>query len=152
MFLNQWCASIPYFLRNIFPENILQAGFQHQKTEYVEKQPEKKFYISLNKSGDESLSTPVPKSTTPSVVGDNITEAAIEWVRSYPMADGVNVLGKYFSLNQFREKIGLWFGRIFTFFYIIKWNFLYVCMYFCMSVCMYPYISRNTACTALKIW
>jgi len=80
-------------IRNIFPENILQAGFQHQKTEYVEKQPEKKFYISLNKSGDESLSTPVPKSTTPSVVGDNITEAAIEWVRSYPMADGVNVLG-----------------------------------------------------------
>ena len=27
-------------------------------------------------------------------------------------------------------------------FYIIKWNFLYVCMY--------PDISRNTACTALK--
>ena len=51
----------------------------------------------------------------------------------------INRLG-YYSLHLCRPCVRL--GPVFSLIYIIKWNFL--------SVCVYPNISRNTARTALK--
>ena len=84
-------------LRNIFPQNILQAGFQHTKTVYVQEKPEK--FVLANKSDSGSSTTPKSLISTAATTAASILNASdvdpVKWVRTYPMADGVNVLGGF---------------------------------------------------------
>lgn len=81
--------------RNIFPDNLLQAAFQHTKTEYVNKG-----FVKEDALGNTSYYMNVTKVTASS--GENMTNEVhnkpeIKWVRTFPMADGINVLGVYFT-------------------------------------------------------
>lgn len=90
-------------IRNIFPDNLLQAGFQHTKTVYI-----KDGYIEMPSDLPENVSLAInvtlastTTTTTLATVTDNSTNATyivvkekeIKWVRQFPMADGINVLG-----------------------------------------------------------
>ncbi|BFZ09489.1 hypothetical protein BsWGS_12528 [Bradybaena similaris] len=97
-------------LRNIFPNNIIQACFQHTTTVYAVKKPEEFVYTApnssllaeLNATLATSLST-VMSTTQRSIINASISdsnqtvvvirEEVTKWVRTYPMNDGVNVLG-----------------------------------------------------------
>ncbi|XP_012940660.1 excitatory amino acid transporter [Aplysia californica] len=94
-------------IRNIFPQNIMQACFQHTKTVYVEEEPEEYILTTLKNSTNsinETFTSTVSSviTTTQTIITEmngtnitsNITEQTVtKWVRTYPMADGVNVLG-----------------------------------------------------------
>lgn len=90
-------------IRNIFPDNLLQAGFQHTKTVYI-----RDGYIEMPSDLPENVSLAInvtlastTTTTTLATVTDNSTnvtyivvkEKEIKWVRQFPMADGINVLG-----------------------------------------------------------
>nr|KAG5703950.1 hypothetical protein BaRGS_020547 [Batillaria attramentaria] len=93
-------------IRNIFPANLLQACFQHTKTVY-----KRDGYIEMPESVPDNVSnalnvTLASTTTTTTLAtiivnstnGTNETyivlkEKEIKWVREFPMADGINVLG-----------------------------------------------------------
>ena len=88
--------------RNIFPDNILQACFQHTKTVYVVKEAEEFILTRPNSTNltdfapsltttQRTITTTVNMTTNESTT---IVNETIQWVRSYPMEDGMNVLGK----------------------------------------------------------
>lgn len=107
-------------LRNIFPSNILQACFQHTKTVYTVEEPEAYILTQPNVSDllnqfntttavTATITAAVTTTTTAAVTTTTTTEPTNtnptnetlvliqkevkRWVRTYPMADGVNVLG-----------------------------------------------------------
>ncbi|GFS13812.1 amino acid transporter [Elysia marginata] len=92
-------------IRNIFPDNILQACFQHTKTVYVEKEEEEFILTKPNNGSSSSNDTDIFSitsttqrtitTTTNLTTNETITvvNETIQWVRSYPMEDGMNVLG-----------------------------------------------------------
>lgn len=89
-------------IRNIFPDNILQACFQHTKTVYVVKEPEEYILTKPNSTGsgnstESEMTTTVRTITTTTNLTTNesitVINETIQWVRSYPMEDGMNVLG-----------------------------------------------------------
>ncbi|XP_059170368.1 excitatory amino acid transporter 1-like [Physella acuta] len=92
-------------IRNIFPPNILQACFQHTLTVYTVDEPEEFITTQPNTTTSSDLNTTLATTittiitTTQRTIIDNstnqtiITEEVTKWVRTTPMADGVNVLG-----------------------------------------------------------
>ncbi|GFN85722.1 amino acid transporter [Plakobranchus ocellatus] len=85
--------------RNIFPDNILQACFQHTKTVYVVDDPEEFILTNLDKSNSSDLITTTQRSVTTTLnltsnESTTVVNETIQWVRSYPMEDGMNVLGQ----------------------------------------------------------
>ncbi|CAG5128404.1 unnamed protein product, partial [Candidula unifasciata] len=97
-------------LRNIFPNNIIQACFQHTKTVYAIKHPEEFIYTAPNSSLLADLNDTLSASVTTVLTTTQATlvnisssdtnqtvvvirEEVTKWVRTYPMNDGVNVLG-----------------------------------------------------------
>ncbi|ESO83435.1 hypothetical protein LOTGIDRAFT_169299 [Lottia gigantea] len=83
-------------IRNIFPNNIMQACFQHTKTVY------KKKYLKMEDTNgtDINSTTTVPPVTTMinNIINNmtNQSEDATEnfvWTRTYPAVNGINVLG-----------------------------------------------------------
>ncbi|KAI8792167.1 excitatory amino acid transporter [Biomphalaria glabrata] len=90
-------------IRNIFPPNIIQACFQHTSTVYEVSAPEE--FITTNatelNSTVATTITTIITTTQKSIVDLStnstnetiITETVTKWVRTYPMSDGVNVLG-----------------------------------------------------------
>ncbi|CAG5131542.1 unnamed protein product [Candidula unifasciata] len=91
-------------LRNIFPSNILQACFQHTKTVYTMEEPEEYILTKPNISdllNQFNTTTTASTTTTTQTTTTNTTNETVvfiqkevkKWVRIYPMADGVNVLG-----------------------------------------------------------
>lgn len=103
--------------RNIFPDNLLQACFQHTKTVYIKDTSDDvedvaEAIISNMTSPNYTLasSTTTTMMTTVNAT-DNMTyvllkETEIRYIRDFPMADGINVLGKFtllLSRNKWRE-------------------------------------------------
>ncbi|RUS81617.1 hypothetical protein EGW08_010630, partial [Elysia chlorotica] len=91
-----------FVFRNIFPDNILQACFQHTKTVYVVKEQEEYILTKPNITNNGTdLSTTVTTTQRTITTTLNMTSnetitvinETIQWVRSYPMEDGMNVLG-----------------------------------------------------------
>ncbi|KAH9490904.1 Excitatory amino acid transporter 2 [Bulinus truncatus] len=91
-------------IRNIFPPNIIQACFQHTSTVYEVDEPEE--FITTNatelNTTVATIVTTIITTTTRSIIDLTtsnstnetvIRETVTRWVRTYPMADGVNVLG-----------------------------------------------------------
>ena len=84
-----------FLYRNIFPDNLLQACFQHTKTEYVIDDSDDKSKNTTNTTVDAIIST-MTTITTTLVDGKNITTIEeVKWKRTFPMSDGINVLGVY---------------------------------------------------------
>ncbi|BFZ25260.1 hypothetical protein BsWGS_28299 [Bradybaena similaris] len=83
-------------LRNIFPSNIMQACFQHTKTVYIVEEPEE-YILTRSNTSDLLLNiTTTTQRTTTATTNQTVVlvqKAVTKWVRNYPMADGVNVLG-----------------------------------------------------------
>ncbi|KAL8559483.1 hypothetical protein ACOMHN_037147 [Nucella lapillus] len=86
-------------IRNIFPENLLQACFQHTKTVYEEDTTEadmmaenvsKAFNVTLATTTQTTILTTINTTNGSYII---LKEKEIRWVREFPMADGVNVLG-----------------------------------------------------------
>ncbi|XP_041354083.1 excitatory amino acid transporter-like isoform X1 [Gigantopelta aegis] len=92
-------------IRNIFPENLVQATFQHQRTVYVKGSLEAEGNDTMNVTDlpfslNETIST-----TTQTVVVNTITdnstnttyvilkETETKWIRTLPYNHGINVLG-----------------------------------------------------------
>jgi len=87
-------------IRNLFPENLVQACFQQVKTIYVEK----KLNI-IPPSGNES---DIIATTVAATVAENATEAVVAMKRSLEFQDGMNVLG----IVGFSIVFGVILGRL----------------------------------------
>ncbi|XP_071114074.1 excitatory amino acid transporter-like isoform X1 [Haliotis cracherodii] len=83
-------------IRNIFPDNILQAGFQHTRTVYV-KAPEAEVDSNLTGLLNETITTTTVMTTvTDNSTGANTTYILMKeekWIRTFPYSNGINVLG-----------------------------------------------------------
>ncbi|XP_048258412.1 excitatory amino acid transporter-like isoform X1 [Haliotis rufescens] len=83
-------------IRNIFPDNILQAGFQHTRTIYV-KAPEEEVDSNLTGLLNETITTTTVMTTvTDNSTGANTTYILMKeekWIRTFPYSNGINVLG-----------------------------------------------------------
>ena len=88
--------------RNIFPENLLQAAFQHTKTVYRNDgfvMPDGDLPENVSNAINVTLLTTTQTTLLTTVNDTNATyiiikEKEIRWVRTFPMADGINGLGK----------------------------------------------------------
>ena len=94
------CVCVPD--RNIFPDNLLQAAFQHTKTVYKNAgyiMPDGDLPENVSNAINVTLLTTTQTTLLTTVNDTNATyiivkEKEIRWVRTFPMADGINVLGK----------------------------------------------------------
>ena len=95
-------SHVPAHDRNIFPDNLLQAAFQHTKTVYKNDgyiMPDDDLPENVSKAINVTLLTTTQTTLLTTVNDTNATyiiikEKEIRWVRTFPMADGINVLGK----------------------------------------------------------
>lgn len=85
-------------IRNIFPDNLLQACFQHTKTVYSEDDAEDNTGDNVTNAINLTLFTTTQTTLLTTINDTNATyiiikEKEIRWIREFPMADGINVLG-----------------------------------------------------------
>ncbi|XP_046574688.1 excitatory amino acid transporter-like [Haliotis rubra] len=84
-------------IRNIFPDNILQAGFQHTRTVYVKAKEEEEVDANLTALFNETITTTTVMTTvTDNSTGANTTYVLLKeekWTRTFPYSNGINVLG-----------------------------------------------------------
>ncbi|XP_076444963.1 excitatory amino acid transporter-like [Babylonia areolata] len=86
-------------IRNIFPDNLLQACFQHTKTVYesdtsmpddLPENVSNAINVTLATTTQTTLLTTIEDGNATYIV---VKETETKWVRTFPMADGINVLG-----------------------------------------------------------
>ncbi|XP_067674565.1 excitatory amino acid transporter-like [Haliotis asinina] len=86
-------------IRNIFPDNILQAGFQHTRTVYVRAKEEEEEEVDANLTAlfnQTITTTTIVTTVTDNSTGANTTYVLMKeekWTRTFPYSDGINVLG-----------------------------------------------------------
>ncbi|KAK7108373.1 excitatory amino acid transporter-like [Littorina saxatilis] len=88
-------------IRNVFPDNLLQACFQHTKTVYASDgyiMPDGDLPENVSNAINVTLATTTTSTILTTVNDTNATyiivkEKETKWIRTFPMADGINVLG-----------------------------------------------------------
>ena len=111
----------------------MQACFQHTSTKYVPAVPEEFTIINGSRAAiNETITTTIGNvlTTTMKMVTDansngSAEETTIKWVRTYPMNDGVNVLGNILYVCVWG--VVLCFASLFVFLFFFCMSGLFLC-------------------------